>query len=59
MTRQRGGCVDIGLLPFDAPITEFVESDFAPGDDTADEAARGDNLEVAVEIADPRFAALS
>ena len=50
LQRHRG--VEIGFLPRDAPVFEFVERDRFAGHRTAHEGAGAGHLEIAVEIAD-------
>src|SRR5690606_7316279 len=57
VARQRGGGVDIRLLPFDAPVAQLIDRDLAAGHGAAHEAARREDLEIAIEIAKPRLAA--
>ena len=52
---ERGCGVDIGFLPRDAPVFQFVEWDFDAGHRATDKSARRDDLKVAVEVAEPRF----
>src|SRR5215207_8423990 len=47
----------IGLLPLDTPIAQLLQRNSLAGDGTAHEAARPQNLEVAVQILDDGFPA--
>lgn len=52
---ERDRRVDIGLLAGHAPVFELVEGDAFAGDGAAHIGAGGENLEVSVEVAHPRF----
>ena len=54
---QRGSRVGIGFLPLNAPVAQFVERNLAAGNGAADEIPRHEDLEIPVEIAEPRLAA--
>src|SRR5688500_10815324 len=53
LQRHRGA--DVGFLPRDAPVFQFVERNGLAGDRAAHEGAGAGDLEVPVEIADAGF----
>jgi hypothetical protein len=54
---ERCGSINVGLLPLDAPIFEFVQRDGLAGCRASHERSWAGDLEVTIEIADAGFPA--